>query len=262
MGLKIDKQGHILTLTLSRPEVRNAWDNDFHEGIVDALYKATDDDDVRVVVLTGDEAGGAFSAGANLKKATTHTTESAKAFVRKIRRPRHFAPNIMSDFPKPIIASVNGYAIGVGAIISLCCDLVVASEKAEWRLPQVQLGIIPNYGGATRVARFAGKGHAMRLALGFPLKAEEAYKLGIAQWLVPHAELAAKTREVAEHIANLPPLAVSLMKESLSRGMDIGNIQDSSLADSYRFMVLELTKDKDEAHKAWRERRKPTFKGE
>lgn len=262
MPLLAEKKGHILTLTLSRPGTRNAWDEDYNEGIVAELNKATDDDDIRVVVLTGDEEGGAFSAGANLKKANAHVTGSAKAFVKKLRRPRQFAANLIGDFPKPVIAAVNGYAIGVGAIITLACDLIVASDKAEWRLPQVALGIIPNYGGGTRLARYAGKGMGMRLGLGFPLKAEEAYKLGIAQWLVPHAELKAKTLEIAEHIAGLPPLAVSLMKESLNRGMDIPNLQDSSLTDAYRFMVLELTKDKDEAHKAWREKRKPKFTGE
>jgi enoyl-CoA hydratase/carnithine racemase len=262
MPLLAEKKGHILTLTLSRPGMRNAWDDDYNEGIVAELGKATDDDEVRVVVLTGDEEGGAFSAGANLKKPNAHTTGSAKAFVQKIRRPRQFPANLIGDFPKPVIASVNGYAIGVGAIISLACDLIVACDKSEWRLPQVALGIIPNYGGGTRLARYAGKGMAMRLALGFPLKAEEAFRLGIAQWLVPNAELKAKTQEIAEHIANLPPLAVSLMKESLNRGLDIPNIQDSSLTDAYRFMVLELSKDKDEAHKAWREKRKPKFTGE
>ncbi len=262
MPLLASKDGHILTLTLSRPQMRNAWDDDFSEGIVAELDKATDDDDVRVVVLTGDEEGGAFSAGANLKKPNAHTTGSAKAFVKKIRRPRRFPANFIGDFPKPVIASVNGYAIGVGAIISLACDLVIACDRSEWRLPQVGLGIIPNYGGGTRLARYAGKGMAMRLALGFPLQAEEAFRLGVAQWLVPHAELQARTREIAEHIAGLPPLAVSLMKESLNRGLDIPNLQDSSLTDMYRFMVLELSKDKDEAHKAWRERRKPKFSGE
>ena len=262
MPLLAEKNGHILTLTLSRPGTRNAWDEDYNEGIVGELDNAIDDDDVRVVILTGDETGGAFSAGANLKKGNAHVTGGAKQFVKKIRRPRRFAANFIGDFPKPVIASVNGYAIGVGAIVSLACDLVVASDKSEWRLPQVGLGIIPNYGGGTRVARYAGKGAGMKLAMGFPLKAEEAYRLGIAQWLVPHAELKSKTLEIAEHIAGLPPLAVSLMKESLTRGMDIPNLQDSSLTDAYRFLVLELSKDKDEAHKAWREKRKPKFTGE
>ena len=262
MPLLAEKKGHILTLTLSRPSLRNAWDEDYNEGLVAELNKATDDDDVRVVILTGDEAGGAFSAGANLKKASTHVTGGAKQFVKKLRRPRQFPANLLGDFPKPVIASVNGYAIGVGAIISLACDLIVASDQSEWRMPQVALGIIPNYGGGTRLARYAGKGMGMRLAMGFPLKGEEAYRLGVAQWYVPHAELKAKTQEIAEHIAALPPLAVSLTKESIIRGMDISNLQDASLTDAYRFMVLEMSKDKEEAHKAWREKRKPKFTGE
>ena len=97
---------------------------------------------------------------------------------------------MLSNFPKPLLGAVNGYAIGVGCIVTFCCDLLVASERAEWRLPQVALGILPAYGGAVRLARWVGKGHAMRLAMGFPLKADEAYRIGLAQWLVPHAEFA------------------------------------------------------------------------
>ena len=100
-----------------------------------------------------------------------------------------------------MIAAVNGYAIGIGCIITFCCDLIVASERAEWRLPQVALGILPNYGGATRLARIVGKGSAMRVAMGFPLKADEAHRIGLAQWLVPHAELMAQAPAVADHIA-------------------------------------------------------------
>ena len=110
MPLLAEKKNHILTLTLSRPGTRNAWDDDYNEGIVRELDKATDDDDVRVVILTGDESGGAFSAGANLKKENAHTTGGAKAFVKKIRRPRRFAANLIGDFPKPVIASGIGRA--------------------------------------------------------------------------------------------------------------------------------------------------------
>jgi enoyl-CoA hydratase/carnithine racemase len=156
---------------------------------------------------------------------------------------------------------LNGYAIGIGCIITFCCDLIVASDKAEWSLPQVALGILPNYGGATRLARHVGKGLAMRMAMGFPLDAEEAWRIGLAQWLVPHAELMTRALAVADHIAGLPPLAVRMVKESLNRGQDIPNIADASLVDSYRFMVLEMSEDKAEAHEAWRERRKPRFRG-
>jgi len=101
----------------------------------------------------------------------------------------------------------------------------------------------------------------MRLAMGFPLDGEEAHRIGLAQWLVPHEELMGKAMEVAEHVAALPPLAVRLTKESLNRGMDIPNLKDAALVDLYRFMTLELTEDKEEAHSAWRERRTPDIRG-
>ena len=189
MPLLYRKQGHTGILTLSRPEARNCWGQDYAEGLIRHLDEAAEDDEVRSVILTGDEAGGAFSAGANLRDPNTHNTRSAEAFIKRVGRARNFPSNVVSDFPKPVIAAVNGYAIGIGCIITFCCDLIVASERAEWRLPQVALGILPNYGGATRLARIVGKGLAMRVAMGFPLKADEAHRIGLAQWLVPHAKL-------------------------------------------------------------------------
>ncbi len=261
MPVLYEKRDQVGIVTLSRPEARNAWGADFTEGIAEYFTAMEDDDEVRCAVLTGDEKGGAFSAGANLKNPQTHTLPSAAEFIKSLpkRRDRQF--EVLSNFPKPLIAAVNGYAIGVGCIVTFCCDLVVASDRAEWRLPQVALGILPAYGGSVRLARWVGKGHAMRLAMGFPLKADEAYRIGLAQWLVPHAELVAKTMEVAGHIAALPPLAAQLTKESLLRGLDIPNLSDASLVDLYRFMALEATEDKDEGHRAWREKRKPVFHG-
>ena len=115
-------------------------------------------------------------------------------------------------------------------------------------------------GGAIRATRWIGKGNAMRLTPGFPMRAEEAYRTGMAQWLVPHWKLMDQTRKVADHVASLPPLATRLVKESLNRGMDVP-LSDAVLGDLYRFAMLELTDDKQEAHQAWRERRKPRFKG-
>jgi enoyl-CoA hydratase/carnithine racemase len=100
----------------------------------------------------------------------------------------------------------------------------------------------------------------MKVAMGFPLKAEEAYRTGLAQWLVPHGELMAKAMEVAEHIAGLPPLATRLAKEAVNFGLDVP-LREAANADLYRFMALELTEDKAESHQAWRERRKPVLKG-
>ena len=101
----------------------------------------------------------------------------------------------------------------------------------------------------------------MRVAMGFPLKGEEAHRIGLAQWCVPHDKLMEQAIEVAEHIAGMPPLAARLVKESMNRSLDIPNITDAALADAYRFMALEFTEDRAEAHDAWREKRTPSFKG-
>ena len=168
----------------------------------------------------------------------------------------------MTDFPKPVIAAVNGYAIGIGCIATYSCDLIVASERAEWRLPQVRLGILPAYGGAPRLARWVGKGNAMRAALGYPIDGTDAYRTGLAQWLVPHEQLMEQALKIADDIAALPPLAARLVKESLTKGLDIANIKDASEVDVYRFMVLGQTEDAKEAHQAWREKRKPSLRGQ
>ena len=261
MPVAYEKRDHVGIVTLSRPEARNAWGQDFNEGLLRHFGAMEDDDDIRCVILTGDERGGAFSAGANLKDPKTHTHASAADFVKTIPKRRHRAFEVLDNFPKPVIGAVNGFAVGIGCIITFCCDLIVASDRAEWRLPQVALGILPAYGGAVRLARWVGRGHAMRMTLGMPLPADEAYRIGLAQWLVPHGKLMDTALEIADRIATLPPLAVRLGKESLLRGLDVPHLADAALVDLYRFATLELTEDKAEGHTAWRERRKPVFRG-
>ncbi len=261
MPLLCDRTGHLAVLTLSRPAARNAWDEDYNEGLRTLLPELEADSDIRCVILTGDEAGGAFSAGANLAKETTHTVASPGEFIEKIPTWQHFAANLISDFAKPTVAAVNGLAIGIGSIATYSCDLIVASDRAEWRAPQVELGVMPAYGGSPRLARWVGKGNAMRAALGWPIDADEAYRIGLAQWVAPHEQMMDRAMEVATRIAGLPPLATRLAKESLNRGMDIPNIKDASVADIYRFAALSQTEDSLEAHRAWRERRDPDIQG-
>jgi enoyl-CoA hydratase/carnithine racemase len=261
MPVHYEKQDHVGVLTLSRPDARNAWGQDYYDGLVQYCAEMEEDDDIHCAVLTGDERGGAFSAGANIKDPKTHTLDSAAEFIKKLPKRKINAFNTLSNFAKPVVAAVNGYAIGIGCIVTFCCDLIVASERAEWRLPQVALGILPAYGGSARLARWVGKGLAMRVAMGFPLTAEEAYRIGLAQWLVPHEKLMDQAMEVAGHVASMPPLASRMVKESVQHGLDIPNIADAALVDLYRFMALEFTEDKAEAHQAWRDKRKPEFRG-
>jgi enoyl-CoA hydratase/carnithine racemase len=261
MPLLCERRGHIAILTLSRPEARNAWCEEYNQGFIETLPQLESDREIRCVVLTGDPKGNAFSAGADLKNPRTHTHDSVADFIEELPvRRRSSAIALVSDFAKPIIAAVNGYAIGIGCIVTYCCDLIVASEAAEWRLPQSGLGIIPAQGGTVRLAHWVGKGNAMRAAYGFPITADEAYRIGLAQWKVPAASLMDQAMEVANHIASLPPLATRLTKESLRSGLD-SPLPEAVLGDLYRFAALEMTEDKAESHQAWRERRKPRFKG-
>ena len=261
MPLLYEKRGHVGVLTLSRPEARNAWCAEYNAGFIEILPQLESDRDIRCVVLTGDPAGNAFSAGADLKNPKTHTHDSVADFLEELpSRRRESAIALVTDFAKPIICAVNGYAIGIGCIVTYCCDMIIASEAAEWRLPQSRLGIMPAQGGTIRVARWVGKGLAMRLAYGFPLTAEEAFRIGLAQWLVKPDALMDKAMEVAEHIAGLPPLAARVTRESLRSGLDTP-LSDTVLGDLYRFAMLEMTEDKAVSHQAWRERRKPSFKG-
>ena len=261
MPLLCEKTGNVAILTLSRPEARNAWCPEFVAGFRERLPALEEDRDVRCVILTGDDQGGAFSAGADLKNPRTHTENSIADFLDDLPKRRRFSPiTMLTEFSKPVVAAVNGYAIGIGCILTFCCDLIVASERAEWRLPQVALGILPAQGGAIRAARWIGKGQAMRLTMGFPLSAAEAYRTGLAQWLVPHDQLIEQAKKVAEHVSSLSPLAARVAKESINSGYDIP-LDSLAHADLYRFMALQLTEDKTEGHRAWRERRKPVFKG-
>ncbi len=261
MPLLCEKRGHVAVLTLSRPEARNAWCQEYNERFIEMMPVLEEDRDVRCVVLTGDPLGNAFSAGADLKNPNTHVHASIADFIEELpSRRRQSAIALVTDFAKPIIAAVNGYAIGIGCIVTYCCDMIVASEAAEWRLPQAGLGIIPAQAGSVRLARWVGKGMAMRAAYGFPMTGEEAFRIGLAQFLAKPDALMDKAMEVANHIAALPPLAARLTKESLRSGMETP-LPDAVLGDLYRFAMLEMTEDKAESHKSWRERRKPAFKG-
>src|SRR2546428_7306638 len=169
MPVSYEKRGHVGIVTLSRPQARNAWGPDFNEGLAHHFAAMEDDDEIRCAVLTGDEAGGAFSAGANLKDPQTHTMESAADFIRSISRRRDRAFEVLGNFPKPIIGAVNGYAVGIGCIVTFCCDLLVASKRAEWRPPQVALGLLPPYRGRARPAPLVRTGHPTRPRPRLPL---------------------------------------------------------------------------------------------
>ena len=257
-----EKQDRIATVTINRPEKRNAWTTQVSEEIIDVFGTMEDDPEVLVTILTG-TGDKAFSAGADLGNAKTHKVTTVGAHLASVS-PKGFPVfNAVADYPKPVVAAINGFAVGIGCLITLCCDILLASDNAELGLPQVPLGILPAYGGAVRLARYVGRGKAMEMVLlGERISAQEAYRVGLVNRVVPLPELRPLAQDYARRLAALPPLAVRMAKESLNKGLDIASLKEAAQADIYRFMLLGQTEDSQEAHHAWRERRKPVFKGQ
>ena len=260
--LLYEKQDSIATVTINRPEKRNAWTTQVSEEIIDVFGTMEDDPEVLVTILTG-TGDKAFSAGADLGNAKTHKVTTVGAHLASVS-PKGFPVfNAVADYPKPVVAAINGFAVGIGCLITLCCDILLASDNAELGLPQVPLGILPAYGGAVRLARYVGRGKAMEMVLlGERIHAQEAYRVGLVNKVVPLPELRPLAQDYARRLAALPPLAVRMAKESLNKGLDIASLKEAAQTDIYRFMLLGQTEDSHEAHKAWRERRKPVFKGQ
>lgn len=257
-----EKEDKIATLWFNRPEVRNVWSAQMAMELVSALKEIDADPEVLVVILTG-KGDKAFSAGADISNPRTHTLESVADSIEAALR---IVPKVLfdtlSEFPKPIIAAINGYAAGQGLRVALSCDILVASENAKMSLPEVSLGLIPNYGGALRLARFVGKGKAMEMILtsGW-IDAQDAYRVGLVSRVVPQPELMPTAREIATRIASFPPISVRLAKQSLNEALDIGALEAASQADIFRQLLLYQTEDRKEAHEAWREKRQPHFRG-
>ena len=247
----IERRGAVALISLNRPERLNAWSKDLGAALVQRLREADEDDDVRAVVLTGN--GRAFSAGADLKNPATHAVESPEQHLAQLRGNPAF--DAIEAYRKPIIAAVNGYAVGIGCLVPLCCDFIVASEQAMFCLPQVSLGILPAYGGTLRLARFVGRGNALNIALtGRKVGAEEALRMGMVVSVHAPDALIPDAIATMEGIAKMPVAAVRLARESLRLGYE-GGLAATAHADLYRFMALSQTKDRADRHEAWRKRK-------
>jgi enoyl-CoA hydratase/carnithine racemase len=260
--IKFDLEDKIATIWFNRPHIQNAWSPEVTSELTDLLRRVAGDSEARVLILTG--AGDkAFSSGAYLKEEEVHKAHSAGDFVNSYLTEFNTHPpfDIVESFPKPIIAAINGYAFGIGFIVALCCDILIASENATMGLPQVSLGLLPAYGGAYRLARFVGKGNAMSMVLlSERIDAKEAYRIGVVKKVLPQGELMKEARGIASKLASYPPLGLRFAKESLNLGMDIP-LHHASIADVTRMYLLQTSKDAEEAHRAWREKRKPEFQG-
>lgn len=247
----------IATVTLNRPEALNAIDPETQGELATIWARIDKDPSIRVGIVTG--AGGkAFSTGADLKK----TRQADAPFAASIFGDEpDFNPVSGMDVAKPMIAAINGYALGGGLEMALACDIRIASENARFGLPEVTVGTMPGAGGTQRLARIVGQSNAMRLLLtGETIDAEEALRIGLVSAVLPPDRLIGAAREIAARIAANAPLAVRAVKKLALAGADM-SLGTGLLAERQAWGLIRDTEDRAEGRAAFAEKRTPKFKG-
>lgn len=250
-----EKEGRVAILTVNRPDKLNALNEQVRVDLLAALDAIAADDSVGVVVITG--AGEkSFIAGADIGEFAGRTPFDQREAMRS---PRIF--DVMASFPKPVIAMINGFCLGGGCELALSCDLRIASDKARFGQPEINLGLIPGGGGTQRLSRLVGLGHSMRLILtGDMIGAAEAKEIGLVELLVPHDELRAKTLELANKIASKSPLTLRVAKEAVRASQKLA-IEDGIAYERDLFCLCFSTADKEEGVKAFLEKRPAQWTG-
>ena len=251
----LEREGRVAILTINRPDKLNALSQAVRDETLAHLQTIAADDSLGAVVITG-SGEKSFIAGADIQEFAGRSPfdqREAMAF------PRVF--DIMANFPKPVIAMINGFCLGGGCELSASCDIRIASDKARFGQPEIKLGIIPGGGGTQRLPRLIGMGQAMRLILtGDMIGAEEAQRIGLVDQVVPHDELRAKTLELASKIASFSPLTVRVAKEAM-RASERMAIEEGILYERDLFCLCFSTEDKKEGVDAFLGKRAPEWKG-
>lgn len=251
--LRFDVDGRVVTVTLDRPKV-NAQNTRLREEVIRAFDLINDMDEVRVAILTG--AGSCFSAGADLSERADIAAEPG-GFWRHNRRTRE-APNAIHECFKPVIAAVNGPALGAGFHLASACDIIMASDNAVFGMPEINVGLA---GGASILHRLFGRSRGRRMFFtGMRLSAAEMYRLGLIEEPVPADRLMQEARALADDIASKSPIAMRLAKEAYNV------VEAMPEREAYRFeqnmtFALSRTEDAREAQQAFLEKREPQFKG-
>ncbi len=244
---------HVLLITMNRPKQLNALSGNHLDEISNALDAAADNDDVRAVVLTGGDS--VFAAGADLNEM------AKREAIADLKNERQRVWDRVRRFPKPLIAAVNGYALGGGCELAMHADIIIAGDTAKFGQPEVNVGIMPGAGGTQRLTRTVGKSLAMKMVLsGEMIDAREALIAGLVAEVVPHEVSTERALKLARTIAAKPPISVRLAKESVLKSYDL-TLEAGLDFERRVFGIILGTEDKQEGVNAFLEKRKPAFKG-
>lgn len=255
-NISLSVEGEIGILMINRPKALNALNIETLKEIQFGIQEVKDNPELKVLIVTG--AGEkAFVAGADILEMRDMSSIEALNFSKM----GNFTLKMIQDLDRPVIAAVNGYALGGGTEIALACDFAYASENARFGLPEVTLGIFPGFGGTQRLPRLIGKGNAKELILtGKMITAQEAFRMGIVNKVVPQASLMEETKKVAAQIAANGAVGVRLAKMVMDGGFNM-DLSEACSLESYAFGIGFTTEDQKEGMTAFIEKRKPNFKG-
>jgi enoyl-CoA hydratase/carnithine racemase len=244
----------IAIVRINRPQVRNALNMSCRRRLAAIFRGFVEDQELRCVVLTGDETS--FAAGADIQE--MHGIDTVEMYHRHTER----LWGAIADCPVPVVAAVNGFALGGGMELAMLTDIIVAGKSAKFGQPEIRVGIMPGAGGTQRLTRIVGKHVAMRLCLtGELIDAAEAHTLGLVSKLVEDAEVFSAAMEIAEKISAMPPIAVAQVKEVIIQGQD-ASLSAALALERKAVQILFATRDKDEGMGAFLEKRKPQYKGD
>jgi len=252
-SIKLSSEGYVATITLNRPDVLNALNLQLMNELVEALDILEADDAVRCVVLTGNDR--AFAAGADIKEM------AGAGAIDMLVRDQFARWDRIRRFKKPLIAAVSGFALGGGNELAMLCDMIVASETAQFGQPEINIGVMPGAGGTQRLTRAVGKAIAMEVVLaGRMLSAREALLHGLVNKVVPVEICLEEALRLAHTVAEKGPVAAQLAKESVLKAFD-APLQEGLLHERKNFYMLFATEDQKEGMSAFIEKRKPEFRG-
>ena len=255
-NLLVDRDGAVATITINRPKVLNALNTQTLDELRRVILDLAHDASVRVVILTG-SGEKSFVAGADINEIALQTPTSGRTHAMTGQH----VFDLIETMGKPVIAAINGYALGGGCELAMACTMRIAADSAKLGQPEINLGIIPGYAGTQRLSRLVGRGAALEMLLtGDQISAADAYRLGLVNRVVTGANLMGEARKIAQALAAKAPIALRFIIDAVNNGLQM-SFREAENHEATLFGLVSTTEDMREGTRAFLEKRKPEFKG-